>query len=206
MGADYDTSADVWSLACIVFELLTGDLLFDPRAGGDYDRDEDHLAQMQELLGRYPKKLASSAKARAFFNRRGELKHIHHLRFWDLEHVLVQKYHHDKAEAREIAHFLGPMLDFYPDRRATAFDCLQHPWLNRPNGSKAPPVDSDDDEAKRSESKRDEPRDDDDDDDDDLSLEDDDRDDDRDDDDDDATADPIEVDAAGEIIGSEEDV
>ena len=62
------------------------------------------------------------------------------------------------------------------------------------------------DEAKRSESKRDEPRDDDDDDDDDLSLEDDDRDDDRDDDDDDATADPIEVDAAGEIIGSEEDV
>ena len=206
VGADYDTSADVWSLACIVFELLTGDLLFDPRAGGDYDRDEDHLAQMQELLGRYPKKLASSAKARAFFNRRGELKHIHHLRFWDLEHVLVQKYHHDKAEAREIAHFLGPMLDFYPDRRATAFDCLQHPWLNRPNGSKAPPVDSDDDEAKRSESKRDEPRDDDDDDDDDLSLEDDDRDDDRDDDDDDATADPIEVDAAGEIIGSEEDV
>ena len=53
MGADYDTSADVWSLACIVFELLTGDLLFDPRAGGDYDRDEAPLAQMQELLGRY---------------------------------------------------------------------------------------------------------------------------------------------------------
>ncbi|KAH8061837.1 hypothetical protein JL722_3792 [Aureococcus anophagefferens] len=160
VGADYDTSADVWSLACIVFELLTGDLLFDPRAGGDYDRDEDHLAQMQELLGRYPKKLASSAKARAFFNRRGELKHIHHLRFWDLEHVS------SRSAARGLR------------RRGEA-----------------------------PESKRDEPRDDDDDDDDDdLSLEDDDRDDDRDDDDDDATADPIEVDAAGEIIGSEEDV
>ena len=33
LGAEYDTSADMWSLACIVFELLTGDLLFDPRAG-----------------------------------------------------------------------------------------------------------------------------------------------------------------------------
>lgn len=30
-GVWYDTSADMWSLACILFELLTGDLLFDPR-------------------------------------------------------------------------------------------------------------------------------------------------------------------------------
>ena len=42
------------------FELATGDLLFDPRASetDDYDRDEDHLAQMYELLGeRYQRKL-----------------------------------------------------------------------------------------------------------------------------------------------------
>lgn len=31
MGVWYDTSADMWSLACILFELLTGDLMFDPR-------------------------------------------------------------------------------------------------------------------------------------------------------------------------------
>jgi len=30
LGATYDTSADMWSLACMVFELVTGDLLFDP--------------------------------------------------------------------------------------------------------------------------------------------------------------------------------
>jgi len=51
LGAKYDTSADMWSLACIIFELLTGDLLFDPRTGDNYDRDEDHLALMMELLG-----------------------------------------------------------------------------------------------------------------------------------------------------------
>ena len=33
VGAKYHTSADMWSLGCIIFELLTGDLLFDPRAG-----------------------------------------------------------------------------------------------------------------------------------------------------------------------------
>jgi serine/threonine-protein kinase SRPK3 len=50
-GAKYCTSADMWSLACITFELLTGDMLFDPRSGDSYDRDEDHLALMIELLG-----------------------------------------------------------------------------------------------------------------------------------------------------------
>ena len=140
VGAPYDTSADVWSLACVVFELLTGDLLFDPRAGGDYDRDEDHLAQMQELLGRYPKKLATASRARRFFTRRGELKHIHQLRFWDIEKVLNQKYHVDPADAREIASFLRPLLEFAPGARCTLQEALAHPWLARPQGTSAPPV------------------------------------------------------------------
>ena len=148
VGAPYDTSADVWSLACVVFELLTGDLLFDPRAGGDYDRDEDHLAQMQELLGRYPKKLATASRARRFFTRRGDLKHIHQLRFWDLECVLRQKYHMSPADAREVASFLRPLLEFAPDKRCTMQEALRHPWLTRPQGSSPPPVEEDDDEDK----------------------------------------------------------
>jgi serine/threonine-protein kinase SRPK3 len=54
VGAKYDTSVDIWSLACVVFELITGDMLFTPKAGDYYPRDEDHLALMIELLGARP--------------------------------------------------------------------------------------------------------------------------------------------------------
>lgn len=57
LGAKYSTHIDMWSLACMIFELVTGDLLFDPRSGEGYERDEDHLAQFIELLGRMPRKV-----------------------------------------------------------------------------------------------------------------------------------------------------
>ena len=64
------------------------------RSGDDYDRDEDHLAQCMELLGKLPEKLIQEGKySRQYFNRKGELRHIHSLKMWGLEDVLVDKYH-----------------------------------------------------------------------------------------------------------------
>uniref|UniRef100_A0A7S2RKS9 non-specific serine/threonine protein kinase n=1 Tax=Rhizochromulina marina TaxID=1034831 RepID=A0A7S2RKS9_9STRA len=130
LGADYDTSADMWSLGCIVFELLTGDLLFDPRAGEDYDRDEDHLAQCIELLGDVPKVVATTGKhVRKYFNKKNELRNISNLRFWPLAEVLEEKYHFEQKDAVQIADFLNPLFRFIPSKRATARDCLDAPWL-----------------------------------------------------------------------------
>lgn len=41
--------------------------------------------------------------AREYFNRSGELRHIKKLRFWDLEHVLLEKYRLPAHEVRGAA-------------------------------------------------------------------------------------------------------
>jgi serine/threonine protein kinase len=51
LGAKYSTPADMWSLACMVFELVTGDLLFDPRSGRDYDRQALAVATFFFITG-----------------------------------------------------------------------------------------------------------------------------------------------------------
>lgn len=54
LSGEYDESADIWSLACMLFELATGDYLFDPKKGKKFKKNEDHLALIEELIGKCP--------------------------------------------------------------------------------------------------------------------------------------------------------
>lgn len=130
IGAGYDTSADIWSTACMAFELATGDYLFEPHAGENYDRDDDHLAHIIELLGPIPKEIALGGRLSAvLFSKRGELRNISGLKPWALIEVLTEKYEWNQEQAGEFSSFLRPMLEYDPSKRATAAECLKHSWL-----------------------------------------------------------------------------
>ncbi|KAG6895657.1 hypothetical protein C0993_009333 [Termitomyces sp. T159_Od127] len=73
LGAKWGPSADIWSVACVMFELITGgDYLFDPASGSRYSKDDDHIAQIMELMGEIPRSVAFAGKySGEFFNRKG---------------------------------------------------------------------------------------------------------------------------------------
>ncbi|CAN8099980.1 unnamed protein product [Discula destructiva] len=137
LGAKWGASTDVWSMAAMTFELITGDYLFDPQSGTKYGKDDDHIAQIIELMGPFPKSLCLSGKwSQEIFNRKGELRNIHRLRHWALPDVLKEKYHFKEEEARRIADFLVPMLELVPEKRANAGGMAGHVWLEDTAGMK----------------------------------------------------------------------
>uniref|UniRef100_A0A0D3AKL9 non-specific serine/threonine protein kinase n=1 Tax=Brassica oleracea var. oleracea TaxID=109376 RepID=A0A0D3AKL9_BRAOL len=84
-----------------------GDVLFDPHSGENFERDEDHLALMMELLGMMPRKIALGGRySRDYFNRQG------------------------RCDAVALQDFITPILEFAPEKRPTAAQCLTHPWMN----------------------------------------------------------------------------
>jgi serine/threonine protein kinase len=70
------------------------------------------------------------AKSKDYFDRHGDLKRIRRLKYWPLDRLLIDKYKLPEAEAKEFAEFLTPILEFAPEKRPTAQQCLDHPWMN----------------------------------------------------------------------------
>ena len=59
----------------MMYEMLTGDLLFQPRKTDDWGKNDDHLAQMQELFGNFDLNFISrSGKMKKYFEKNGKMK------------------------------------------------------------------------------------------------------------------------------------
>lgn len=42
----------------------------------------------------------------------------------------MEKYNFSEQDANDMTNFLVPILDYVPEKRPTAAQCLSHPWLN----------------------------------------------------------------------------
>ncbi|EGO28514.1 hypothetical protein SERLADRAFT_359843 [Serpula lacrymans var. lacrymans S7.9] len=128
---DWGTRVDIWSVACLIFELLTAEYLFDPHGQGElFTKDDDHMAQIMELMGDFPMEAKMDGKySRELFDHSGSLRYIKTLKPWPLNRVMTEKYLFSSAESAELCAFLEPMLAVDQRDRKEARDVVGHPWL-----------------------------------------------------------------------------
>lgn len=141
LGASWGCSTDCWSVACLIFELITGDYLFNPKCGKNYDRNDDHIAQILELLNPEGAELLSflqkcdyNTEYFEIVNKKIELQRIKHLKYWPLVDVLKEKYHMPQSTALEVADFLNPLLSIIPKNRPDLGGWSNHKWLESVEG------------------------------------------------------------------------
>ncbi|MBD53392.1 MAG: hypothetical protein CL450_08935 [Acidimicrobiaceae bacterium] len=131
--------ADVWSCACIVFEVFCNNVLFDPSASNHYSArstashesslrsNHEQLALMSEILGKFPKRFAK--KHREYFNNKGFLKNLGEIKKIDMRVVMIAECDLTPQMASDLYEFLKGMLMYTPRLRSSAEACLQHPFL-----------------------------------------------------------------------------
>ena len=113
---EYNEKIDIWSLACVYFELGTGEYLFDPHTGMNlkFTCEQDHVAQIMELLNE-PLPSYYLAKENGILHSETEVKNIPLLKPWTLKQVFQEKYGFPIEKAASYAGFLNQLLalDFH---------------------------------------------------------------------------------------------
>jgi serine/threonine-protein kinase SRPK3 len=123
LGYPYDEKCDMWSVGCIVFELLRGYLLFDPDKTPRITRDRHHIADICSVLGDVPKCVIKLSKWRkVFFSSDGRLKYS------IVMQPLIEQLG-SISKDKGLYSFMTKLLCVDPKKRSSAKEALNHPWI-----------------------------------------------------------------------------
>ena len=63
----HNHKCDIWSIGCVMYELLTGKILFDPSKTRRFNRDRQHINCIMNILGNIPDKFKNKIKNKSKF-------------------------------------------------------------------------------------------------------------------------------------------
>jgi len=131
LDLNYGYLADIWSVACVTFELLTGFVLFDPEET-PLNKDIHHLFLMETMLGPMPLKMRRASKRNKFlFDKRKNyhIKNLEKIKQYNVKYRLIEQFLFTEEEASKISDFLLCGLKYDPNERWNAKELLNHPWI-----------------------------------------------------------------------------
>ena len=131
MNNFYNEKADIWTIGCIAYELLTGEYLFDiDRDLSDNDKDKQHLHQMYEVLGKIPKDMALECEyTEELFDNQGRILNLKKCDYTCLDEIFKNEFKFTDKNAKESSDFLKHLLDYNIKTRYSASEALNDTYL-----------------------------------------------------------------------------
>ncbi|KAK0228272.1 kinase-like domain-containing protein [Armillaria fumosa] len=136
LGLPLEATADVWSLGCIIYELLMGEPLFDPSfqtVECGLSTDESHLIQIIEMLSvdgffGFPKDLVRRGRdSERWFKADGTLRLETTYYPVSLRDILYRRL--SGVDIDEVYEFLEGAVRLMPEERTSALDLLKSGWI-----------------------------------------------------------------------------
>ncbi|KAK2964115.1 putative DYRK-family kinase pom1 [Blattamonas nauphoetae] len=131
LGIPYGTKIDIWSLGCIITEMLTGRVLFV------HESLPTLLGSMIGILGPFSEDFLQKAKFRyRYFTTHGILYDMEEDPETDRQQFFFVHPKQTTLKARLetdddlLIDFVSRLLTVDPDLRPSALEALQHPWFN----------------------------------------------------------------------------
>lgn len=125
---------DIWALGCMLYELVTGNILFDP------DEDErgsitfNHLEMIINLCNEFtPSFILNTKLGREYFNKNGKLINIKYSDNFNNSSLSKLSYKinlHSGIVDPELVDLLIKLLNLNPIKRLSITEILNHKWLH----------------------------------------------------------------------------
>ncbi len=141
LGNSYDSKVDIWSLGCTLFEIFTGQIMFNGRSNNEM------LKLMMQIRGPMPNKIVKKGQfSSMYFNDNGDflsleiepsikkeyLKEIKMNNFPSKDLMSILKLYSSNEDSKSLAtfkDFLEKCLHLDPKKRISALEGLTHEFI-----------------------------------------------------------------------------
>jgi serine/threonine-protein kinase SRPK3 len=126
INSNFNQLSDIWSLGCVLYEVITDNILFDSEEDSD-NKDQHLLSLMYKYLGKFPRDMTTNYK---LFDNDGNIKGIYNINYSTLENKLKEdRPDLTDEEIKSISNLLYKMLKYNPNERLTPKQLLDDSFL-----------------------------------------------------------------------------
>ena len=110
LECNWNEFVDIWSIGCLYYELICGDILFNPEKDDRYNTDMHHLLWISQIMTIDVEQYKSGQKYDEFFNKK-KLKVKEKIVKYDLTDVISEQKELNKSDLLFVKRFILMTLD-----------------------------------------------------------------------------------------------